>query len=70
MIVWGGTDDSINFNNGGRYNPTTNAWVATTTANAPTGRFGHTAVWTGDQMIVWGGSYGLNTGGKYCAPPP
>src|SRR2546423_1084140 len=44
------------------------AWVATTTANAPTAREWHTAVWTGAEMIVWGGwdsaNY-LNTGGKY-----
>ena len=44
------------------------AWAATTTANAPTAREWHTAVWTGTEMIVWGGwdsaNY-LNTGGKY-----
>jgi hypothetical protein len=33
----------------------------------------HTAVWTGSEMIVWGGvsqsgPY-LNTGGRYCAQP-
>jgi N-acetylneuraminic acid mutarotase len=38
-------------------------WGATTTANAPSGRAGHTAVWTGSEMIIWGG--GLNTGGRY-----
>ena len=42
---------------------------ATSTANAPSGRAGHTAVWTGSEMIVWGGvsvhhCY-LNTGGRY-----
>src|SRR5947208_628851 len=30
-------------------------WTATTTTNAPTGRTEHTAVWTGSEMIVWGG---------------
>ena len=42
-------------------------WTATTLTNAPDGRYGHTAVWTGSEMIVWGGqgdSY-LNTGGRY-----
>ncbi len=33
----------------------------------------HTAVWTGTQMIVWGGidsnAFELNTGGRYCAQP-
>ena len=31
------------------------SWTATSTTNAPTGRTGHTAVWTGSEMIVWGG---------------
>jgi hypothetical protein len=47
---------------------TDNTWTATTTANAPEARRHHTAVWTGSEMIVWGGSayYGpLSTGGKY-----
>src|SRR5438132_649728 len=29
------------------------AWAATTTSNAPTGRYAHTTVWTGSEMIVW-----------------
>ena len=45
------------------------AWAATSTVNAPSARADHTAVWTGSQMIVWGGWGGgtnyLNTGGKY-----
>jgi len=70
MIVWGGSGDTINFffNTGGRYNPSTDSWMATSTANAPTPRNVHTAVWTGTQMIVWGGqvAYGPpNTGGRY-----
>jgi hypothetical protein len=39
-------------------------WTATNTTNAPSPREGHTAVWTGSEMIIWGGS-GLNTGGSY-----
>ena len=31
------------------------AWRATGTTNAPDARVGHTAVWTGSEMIVWGG---------------
>src|SRR6266481_1271325 len=30
-------------------------WTATSTTNAPTDRYSHTAVWTGSEMIVWGG---------------
>jgi N-acetylneuraminic acid mutarotase len=77
MIVWGGFNgdlfnaNSIIFNTGGRYDPATDTWVATTTNNAPSARFEHTAVWTGSEMIVWGGCGGrpcppfTNTGGRY-----
>ncbi len=67
MVVWGG-EDSFNtpLNTGGRYNPGTDIWAATSTTNAPTARQQHTAVWTGSEMIVWGGA-ALNTGGRYCA---
>ena len=54
MIVWGGMAMTA-FNTGGRYNPGTDSWTATSTTNAPTGRYNHTAVWTGSEMIVWGG---------------
>jgi N-acetylneuraminic acid mutarotase len=72
MIIWGGAEDTdfgpIYFNTGGRYNPSTNTWAATGTTNAPEARGGHTAVWTGGEMLVWGGanaSGNLNTGGIY-----
>jgi hypothetical protein len=45
------------------------SWTATSRTNAPDGRYDHTAVWTGSEMIVWGGAgvtvFGLNTGGRY-----
>src|SRR5436190_1460605 len=73
MIVWGGYDGyCIRVNTGGRYNPGTDSWTATSTTNAPTARANHTAVWTGSEMIVWGGAFFdgssfnyLNTGGSY-----
>ena len=69
MIVWGGFNLGIGIlNTGGRYNPATDSWVATSTTNAPESRTYHTAVWTGTEMIVWGGSDDanhLNTGGRY-----
>ena len=42
-------------------------WTDTSTTNAPAARASHTAVWTGSEMIVWGGYGGsyLNTGGRY-----
>ena len=46
-----------------------NTWTATSTTNAPSARAAHTAVWTGSEMIVWGGTDGqgnfLNTGARY-----
>jgi hypothetical protein len=67
MVVWGGYDSgSIALNTGGRYNPSTNAWSATSTAaNVPAARYNHSAVWTGSVMIVWGGWFPTNTGGRY-----
>ena len=43
---------------------TDDTWTVTSTTNVPTGRIFHTAIWTGSEMIVWGGS-SLNTGGRY-----
>jgi N-acetylneuraminic acid mutarotase len=47
---------------------TDDTWTATSTINAPGARAFHTAVWTGSEMIVWGGGTNLdsfNTGGRY-----
>ena len=74
MIVWGGYfQDNMNhyWNTGGRYDPSSDSWTATGTTNAPDGRAIHTAIWTGSQMVVWGGTFydgiieDLNTGGIY-----
>jgi N-acetylneuraminic acid mutarotase/subtilisin-like proprotein convertase family protein len=44
-------------------------WTPTSLTNAPDARFNHTAVWTGNEMIVWGGTSSgpiyFNTGGRY-----
>ena len=70
MIVWGGLGCGGNcrLNTGGRYNPGTDSWTATSTTNAPSARWDHTALWTGSEMIVWGGTDQTNylhTGGRY-----
>ena len=70
MIIWGGEINGSPFfvNTGGRYNPRLDCWTATSTTNAPEGRYYPKAVWTGSEMIAWGGiNFGvyLNTGGKY-----
>jgi len=68
MIVWGGTID-INSdqqtNTGGRYNPVFDTWEPTSIMNSPAARADHTAVWTGTEMIIWGGYPYTNTGGRY-----
>ena len=43
-------------------------WQPTATTNAPPPRYDHTAVWTGSEMIVWGGQNTgsvTNTGARY-----
>jgi N-acetylneuraminic acid mutarotase len=71
MIAWGGFSQSSppEFfsarDTGGRYDPGTNTWTMTSMVDPPESRSGHTAVWTGDRMLVWGG-YLYNTGGVYC----
>ena len=87
MIVLGGFNDDppfiTVFNDGGKYNPSTDSWTATSMTNPPSERYWHTAVWTGSEMIIWGGfgpgggngfSGSLNTGGntthKMAGRPP
>jgi hypothetical protein len=54
MLVWGG-ETFARTNTGGRYDPATDTWVPTAISGAPAPRSGHSAVWTGSRMIVWGG---------------
>ena len=70
MIIWGGLDyfGAYGLRTGGRYDPSTDSWTATSITNAPSNRHQHTAVWTGSEMIIWGGasqSGVSNTGGRY-----
>ena len=72
MIVWGGRHVRRHFfNTGGRYDPATNTWTATSTRHGRPlrARYCHTAVWTGSEMIVWGGAndgpHSSTTGGRY-----
>jgi N-acetylneuraminic acid mutarotase len=62
MIVWGGYGDDLGedwgeTDTGGIYDPQFDRWTATSLVGAPSRRVGHTAVWTGSEMIVWGGSW-------------
>jgi hypothetical protein len=78
MIVWGGLDSTnVDFfgnqtfffhNSGKRYNPASNTWINITTTGAPSARARAPAVWTGTNMVVWGGNdgaVGVNDGGRY-----
>ena len=74
LIVWGGYDAESVFNNGGKYDPATDSWAVSSLTtgsgtNVPIPRRRHTAVWTGTEMIIWGGLdanfAALNTGGRY-----
>jgi N-acetylneuraminic acid mutarotase len=72
MIVFGGIVfgplQNTYQNTGGRFDPQTSTWKLLPTTGAPT-RADHTAVWTGTEMIVWGGVDGTatapTTGARY-----
>ncbi len=73
MIIWGGMSvDAIDndfYQDGALYNPLTDSWRPMTIVSAPTARHRHSTVWTGTEMIVYGGNdarMGIsNTGGRY-----
>ena len=74
-MFWGGEvscDGNDYPEDGGRYDPLTDSWRVVSSENAPAGRVLHTTVWTGQEMIVWGGLrcvgedlYVLSWGGRY-----
>lgn len=70
MIIWAGYNVHIGelYGDGARYNPSTNAWTAIAAAGAPNARSYHSAVWTGTEMIIWGGANEPifdSSGGRY-----
>lgn len=72
MIVWGGRNSTGSFvsllRDGARYHLASDSWTPTRGADGPSARFDHTAVWTGSEMIVWGGANHdgpLDSGGRY-----
>jgi hypothetical protein len=64
MIVWGGVGEfsSSLLASGAQFYPDNNTWVSTTIAGAPSPRYGHTAVWAGSEMLIWGGFDGNTLG--------
>jgi N-acetylneuraminic acid mutarotase len=72
MIVWGGHSTVSGVTtvlaDGARYDPSTDVWTAIASGGAPSARENHSAVWTGAQMVVWGGKNGgtiLGDGMRY-----
>ena len=66
MIVWGGYYSSGGrvVAEGGIYDPSTDSWKDISTAGAALRYSGHSAVWTGSKMIVWGGKPFPNSAGS------
>jgi N-acetylneuraminic acid mutarotase len=79
MIIWGGSEQRNNATlykgSGSQFNPSTNSWAPTSGVNAPVMRnfqeaysFYMPTIWTGTQMIIWGGKYGstyFNSGAMF-----
>jgi hypothetical protein len=61
LIVWGGAECGGGegpipvLASGARYDPVANSWKPMDASTAPLGRHAAAAVWTGDEMVVWGG---------------
>ncbi len=78
LIIYGGSIGSVMLGDGARYNVTNDTWTPITSTDAPHVRMfipPHTAVWTGEGMLMYGGSYWpyeLNDTAYYLpyAPPP
>ena len=78
MVVWGGRATTVNFagtrftprNSGGRYDPSSFTWMATTLTSAPGRKHRHTAVWTGNEMLVWGGQGSGYSAALHSYQPP
>jgi len=68
MIVWGGMQYSANyFGDGAAYDPATNTWTAIPAAPL-SGRWKHQMVWSGTEVIIWGGQNAtgyLRDGARY-----
>ena len=69
MIVWGGVEAGfVVHGTGARFEPATSAWTPTPALGAPAARAGHVAVWSGTEMVVWGGTDNLTllaSGARY-----
>lgn len=57
LVAWGGItgEKPVYLGDGALYDPPTHTWRTLPTANAPSARAEHTAVWSGRELLVWGG---------------
>ncbi len=60
MVVWGGCNGSNYYDDGKSLDLATGTWapVASSAACTPAHRAFHRAIWTGDDILVWGGVLG------------
>ena len=72
MIVWGGLDANNGaLGSGSRYRPATDTWTTTTDDHGPSPRYYHTALWSGEAMLIFGGSTGSSVlGDTFSYMPP
>jgi len=60
FLVWGGTGEVGELESGGQLlfsGGTPSQWLPISLIGAPSARSGHTAVWTGTALAVWGGQH-------------
>lgn len=55
VIIWGGIAETTSLNDGAIYDITLDKWTNISTVGAPEARTGSSCVWTGSEMIIWGG---------------
>lgn len=62
LIVWGGVDNTNNKPLGAIYDPKAKTWskINTDSIYAPLRIGGHSAIWTGSKMVIWGGYAGMS----------
>lgn len=60
MLVWGGhrLEAPVTLGDGAAYDPSLDQWTPISAVGAPSSRASYGAVWTGTEMLIWGGGSG------------